>query len=471
MESFQKSVYFLNRFWQKTTHTRKLGYSPEGTVKHTTTKKVNHMSDKSVTVNFPEGNSIELPVVQGSEQEKAIDVSALRGNTGYITLDPGYGNTGSCNSAITFIDGENGILRYRGYRIEDLAEHSTFLETSYLLINGKLPSAEELSSFEAQIKNHTLLHEDVKNFYDGFPRDAHPMAILASVVVSLSSFYQDEVGSPEEVSYLNSIRLMAKLPTIAAWAYKKSVGHPFTYPDNSRSYAENFLYMMFGLPVEHFEVDPLVAEVLDTLLILHADHEQNCSTSTVRIVRSSGVNLFASIASGICALWGWRHGGANQEVIEMLNRIREDGGDVKKYIEMAKDKDSGFRLMGFGHRVYKNYDPRASVIRKKCEQVLTKLNSDDPTLEIARKLEEAALNDDYFKERNLYPNVDFYSGILYKAMNIPVNAFTVMFALGRLPGWIAHAKEYSEDPKNRIGRPRQVYTGETERKYVPISAR
>ncbi|RMG45152.1 MAG: citrate synthase [Candidatus Dadabacteria bacterium] len=417
------------------------------------------------------GKSISLPIVEGSEGEKAIDIARLRSETGYITLDPGFVNTGSCTSEITFIDGEKGILRYRGIPIEQLAEKSSFLEVSYLLINGKLPTASELEEFTEDIRRHTMLHEDVKRFYDGFPRDAHPMAILASVVSSLSAFYQDEVGTPEEVSYLNSIRLLAKLPTIVAWAYKKSVGQPFMYPDNNRDYCENFLYMMFGLPAERYEVDPVYVEVLDKLLILHADHEQNCSTSTVRVVRSSMSNMFACITAGICALWGHRHGGANQRVIEMLEQIRNDGCNVEKYVELAKKKDSGFRLMGFGHRVYKNFDPRARIIKEACDRLLNKLHISDPLLEIAQKLERAALEDDYFKERKLYPNVDFYSGIIYKAMGIPVPAFTVMFALGRLPGWIAQAKEYTEDPKNKISRPRQIYTGPTAVDYTPIEER
>ena len=428
------------------------------------------MTDKA-ELKLPDGRVVELPVVVGTEKEHAIDITKLRAEAGYITIDSGYGNTGSCQSAITFIDGEKGILRYRGIPIEELCEKSNFLETSYLLINGKLPTKSELENFTTEITRHTMLYENVKEFYDGFPRDAHPMAILASVCCSLSSFYQDEEGSPEEVSYLNSIRLMAKLPTIAAWAYKKSIGQPFMYPKNALSYCENYLQMMFGIPAEEYEIDPVLVEALDTLLILHADHEQNCSTSTVRIVRSSLPNMFATIASGICALWGHRHGGANQRVIEMLERINEDGGNVSKYVEMAKDKESGFRLMGFGHRVYKNFDPRARIIKGKCDALLKKMNLSDPLLDIAQQLEEVALNDDYFKEKKLYPNVDFYSGIIYKAMGIPVNAFTVMFALGRLPGWIAHAKEYTEDPKNRIGRPRQVYTGPTETPYTPIDQR
>jgi len=428
------------------------------------------MSEKA-ELKLPDGRVIELPVVEGTEAEKAVDISALRAESGYITLDPGYGNTGSCESAITFIDGEKGILRYRGIPIEQLAERSNFLETSYLLINGTLPTKKELNDFSSKITTHTMLYEDVKSFYDGFPRDAHPMAILASVVCSLSSFYQDEAGNPEDVSHLNTIRLMAKLPTIAAWAYKKSVGQPFMYPDNKRSYCENFLYMMFGLPVEDYEVEPLFVEALDMLLILHADHEQNCSTSTVRMVRSSLANKFAAIASGICALWGERHGGANQHVIEMLEEIHRDGGGVQKYVELAKQKESSFKLMGFGHRVYKNFDPRAKILKNKCDQILSKLKINDPLLDIAKELEEAALRDDYFVERKLYPNVDFYSGIIYKAMGLPVSAFTVMFALGRLPGWIAHAKEYTEEPKNRISRPRQVYTGNTLMDYVPIEQR
>ena len=418
-----------------------------------------------------DGENIELPVIVGSEGEVAIDISKLRAETGCITLDEGFVNTGSCSSDITFINGEKGILRYRGYPIEELAEKSTFLETAYLLINGKLPNQNQLNDFNNEIKQHTMLHEDIKQFYDGFPRDAHPMAILASVVSSLSTFYQGEEGTPEEVSHLNSIRLLAKVPTIAAYAYKKSVGQPFMYPDNNKSYCENFLYMMFGLPAEKYEVDPLFVEVLNLLLILHADHEQNCSTSTVRVVRSSMSNMFACIASGVLALWGPRHGGANQRVIEMLETIRDDGCNVKKYVDLAKDKDSNFRLMGFGHRVYKNFDPRAKIIKTACDKLLQKLQVRDPLLDIAKELEEAALNDSYFVEKKLYPNVDFYSGIIYRAMGIPVPAFTVMFALGRLPGWIAHAKEYTESTGNKISRPRQVYTGETERSFVPINER
>lgn len=414
---------------------------------------------------------ITLPVVEGTEGELAIDIGALRKETGLITLDPGYVNTGSCKSDITFIDGEKGILRYRGIPIEQLAEKSTFLETSYLLWNGKLPNKVELDEFVTEVRLHTMLHEGVKEFYDGFPADAHPMATLASVVCSLSTFYQQEQGTLEEISRRNSIRLLAKLPTIAAFSYKKSIGQPFMYPDNSRDYCENFLAMMFGLPVEEYHPQPELVRALEKLLIIHADHEQNCSTSTVRVVRSSMVNMYACIAPAVCALWGHRHGGANQRVIEMLEVIRNEGGDVKKFVEMAKDKTGNFRLFGFGHRVYKNFDPRALIIKDECRNLLEKLKLDDPLLDIAMELEDAALNDEYFKERNLYPNVDFYSGIIYKAMGIPVNAFPVMFALGRLPGWIAQAKEYTQEPSNRISRPRQVYIGPTKTDYTPMSNR
>jgi citrate synthase len=416
--------------------------------------------------------SIDLPVIVGTENEKAIDVSSLRQKTGYVTLDNGYMNTGACSSAITFIDGEKGILRYRGIPIEVLAEKSTFLETSYLLINGKLPNEQELEGFTTRVRRHTMLHEDIKSFFNGFPRDAHPMAILASVVSSLSTFYQHETSRTEEEQLqLNMVRLLAKLPTIAAYAYKKSIGQPFMYPQNSNNYCENFLHMMFSTPAEHYEVDPVMADTLNLLLILHADHEQNCSTSTVRMVSSSKANIFAAITAGICALWGPRHGGANEEVIEMLEQMRSEGGKVQKYIDMAKDKNAKFKLMGFGHRVYKNFDPRAKIIKAACDRLLTKMKISDPLLDIAKELEEAALKDPYFVERKLYPNVDFYSGIIYKAMQIPTRAFTVMFALGRLPGWIAHAKEYGEEVGNKINRPRQVYTGPLVSPYVPMSER
>lgn len=415
--------------------------------------------------------TIELPIVVGSEGERAIDISALRGQTGYVTLDTGYMNTGACTSDITFIDGEKGILRYRGIPIEQLAEKSSFLETSYLLLEGKLPTRKELDVFTDSVRRHTMLHEDIKRFFDGFPRDAHPMAILASVVSSLSAFYQRDEASAAEVFHLNAIRLLAKLPTIAAYAYKKSVGQPFIYPDNKKSYCENFLYMMFSLPAEQYEIDPDLVDILNLLLILHADHEQNCSTSTVRMVQSSMPNLFACITAGICALWGPRHGGANEEVIQMLEQIHKSGDPVDKYVELAKKKDSNFRLMGFGHRVYKNFDPRAKIIKAACDKLLGKLKTPDPLLEIAKRLEEAALKDPYFVERKLYPNVDFYSGIIYRAMGIPVRAFTVMFALGRLPGWIAHAKEYREDPTNKINRPRQIYSGPEVTDYLAIDKR
>jgi citrate synthase len=425
---------------------------------------------KKAELNYA-GKTIELPVIEGSEKELGVDIGKLRSSTGLITLDPGYVNTGACTSSITFIDGEKGILRYRGIPIEVLAEKSTFLEVAYLLIKGSLPTRQQLDEYTDRVRRHTMLHEDIKRFYDGFRRDAHPMAILASVVCSLSTFYQDQEGSRETISELNAIRLIAKLPTIAAYAYKKSIGEPFIYPDNSKSYCENFLQMMFARPSEAYQVDPDHAKALDLLLILHADHEQNCSTSTVRMVRSSGTNMFACITSGICALWGPRHGGANQKVIEMLEQIHIEGGGVKKYVELAKQKDSSFRLMGFGHRVYKNFDPRATILKAYCDKLLSKMKVADPLLDIAKELEEAALNDSYFVERKLYPNVDFYSGIIYKAMGIPVSSYTGMFALGRLPGWIAHAKEFTRDPENRIGRPRQVYTGPNLSEYIPIEKR
>ena len=410
-------------------------------------------------------NSYELPVVRGTEGDVGIDISKLRAQTGLITLDVGYANTGSCSSGITFLDGEKGVLRYRGYPIEQLAEKASFLEVAYLLIYGELPSAKVFEEFRHNLLRHTLLHEDMRRFYDAFPPDAHPMAIISSVVSGLSTFYQDSHSLTEEEAIdQNCIRLLAKLPTIAAFAFRKSRGLPLMYPDNSLGYSANFLRMMFGYPTEPFEVDPDIARTLDVLFVLHADHEQNCSTSTVRIVGSSLANLFASITAGICALWGPLHGGANQAVLEMLRTIQEEGGDVKKFISQVKDKNSGVRLMGFGHRVYKNYDPRATIIKKHCDRVLAKLGQKDPLLELAEELEAAALEDDYFKERKLYPNVDFYSGIIYKALGFPTNMFTVMFAMGRLPGWIAQWREMREQ-KTRIGRPRQIYTGSTERSH------
>ena len=413
-----------------------------------------------------DGEEMELPVTVGTEGETGIDITQLRAKTGAITLDPGYGNTGACESSITFIDGEKGILRYRGYPIEELAGKARFSEVCYLLIYGKLPDQQELAKFEQRLTYHTLLHEDMKKFYEGFPASAHPMAMLSSMVSSLSAYYPGEADVD-----LNIARLLSKCATIAAFSYKKNVGQPFIYPRNDLSYCANFLYMMHAVPAEPYKFRPVFERALDLLLILHADHEQNCSTSTVRMVGSSQANLFASISAGICALWGPLHGGANQAVIEMLERIRDDKGDYKKYVDMAKDKSSGFRLMGFGHRVYKNFDPRARILKKMADDVLDELGIDDPLMEIAKCLEEIALNDDFFISRKLYPNVDFYSGIIYRAMGIPTNMFTVMFALGRMPGWIAHWREMRNDPSTRINRPRQIYTGETQRPFVPIEQR
>jgi citrate synthase len=418
-----------------------------------------------------DGKTFELPVVQGSEDEKAIDIQNLRTESGYITLDSGYKNTGATTSEITFLDGETGILRYRGYPIEQLAERSTFIEVVYLLIHGELPKKEELERFSTAITRHTLIHEDMKRFYEAYPAKAHPMGVVASITCSLSTFYPEpKSGRSKEDIELTVIRLLAKFSTIAAWAYKNSVGHPVMYPRNSLGYVENFLYMMFAMPTEDYECDPVIVNALDKLLILHADHEQNCSTSTVRMVGSSQANLYASISAGICALWGPLHGGANQAVIEMLEQILKDGGDVKKFIDKAKDKNDPFRLMGFGHRVYKNFDPRSSIIKDACDKMLNKLGESDPMLDIAKQLEEAALNDPYFIERKLYPNVDFYSGIIYRAMGIPTDMFTVMFALGRLPGWIAQWKEMLGN-KEPISRPRQIYTGAVKRNYVNIADR
>jgi citrate synthase len=418
-----------------------------------------------------DGKTYELPVIQGSEEEKAIDIQNLRTESGYITLDSGYKNTGATTSEITFLDGETGILRYRGYPIEQLAERSTFIEVVYLLIHGELPKKEELERFSTAITRHTLIHEDMKRFYEAYPAKAHPMGVVASITCSLSTFYPEpKSGRSKEDIELTVIRLLAKFSTIAAWAYKNSVGHPVMYPRNSLGYVENFLYMMFAMPTEDYECDPVIVNALDKLLILHADHEQNCSTSTVRMVGSSQANLYASISAGICALWGPLHGGANQAVIEMLEQILKDGGDVKKFIDKAKDKNDPFRLMGFGHRVYKNFDPRSSIIKDACDKMLNKLGESDPMLDIAKQLEEAALNDPYFIERKLYPNVDFYSGIIYRAMGIPTDMFTVMFALGRLPGWIAQWKEMLGN-KEPISRPRQIYTGAVKRNYVNIADR
>jgi citrate synthase len=419
-----------------------------------------------------DGKSYKFPVLEGTEKEKAIDISKLRDLTGYITLDTGYKNTGATKSSITFLDGELGILSYRGYPIEQLAEKSSFLEVSYLLIYGELPTKTQLDVFSDRITKHTNLHEDFKKIFDGFPSSAHPMGVLSSLVSSLTAFYPGSIDPKvdnEELD-LTIVRLMAKLPTIAAWSLKNSKGQPLMYPKNNLDYCSNFLYMMFGMPNQEYKVDPVVVEALNVLLILHADHEQNCSTSTVRIVGSAQASLYSSVAAGINALWGPLHGGANQAVIEMLEEIKKDGGDVNKYLNKAKDKNDSFRLMGFGHRVYKNFDPRAKIIKKACDSVLAKLGVKDPILEIAKGLEEAALKDSYFIERKLYPNVDFYSGIIYRALGLRTDLFTVMFALGRLPGWIAQWKEMRE-PGEPIGRPRQVYIGHTKREYVPIGKR
>jgi citrate synthase len=423
------------------------------------------MADAKLTLN---GADYVFPTVVGSEDEVGIDITSLRAKSNAITLDPGFGNTGSCKSAITYIDGEKGILRYRGYPIEQLAENASFSEVSYLLIYGELPNRQQLVEWRRKLTYHSMIHEDMKKFFEGFPPTAHPMAILSAMVASLSTYYgEDPKSEPDQ----NIVRLLAKLKTIAAYAYKKSIGQPMIYPRNELSYVANFLHMLFAVPAEPYSVPKVLEDALNALLILHADHEQNCSTSTVRIVGSSQANLYASISAGICALWGPLHGGANQEVLEMLEKIRDDGGDYKKFVAMAKDKKSTFRLMGFGHRVYKNYDPRAIILRKKCDEVLGLLGVNDPLLEIAKRLEEVALHDEYFIERKLYPNVDFYSGIIYRAMGIPTNMFTVMFALGRLPGWIAHWKEQRDDATSRIYRPRQVYTGPTERRFVPLDKR
>ena len=418
------------------------------------------------------GKTLELDVIEGSEGVKGIDISKLRAQTGYITLDPGYANSGSCQSAITFIDGEKGILRYRGIPIEQLSEHSSFIEVSYLLMNGKLPTQTELNEFEKSIRRHTMLHEDFKQMYSALPKDAHPMAACSTMVGALSTFYPDSLDprDPEQIE-LSTHRLVAKLPTLAAYAYKHSVGQPFLYPLNELDYVGNFLRMMFGNPCEDFEIDPVVRNALDLLFILHADHEQNCSTSTTRLVGSSMVNLFGTISASINALWGPLHGGANQAVIEMLEAIHEEGVTAAEYLERAKSGDESARLMGFGHRVYKNYDPRAKVIKRACDDVLERMGIHSPLLEIAKELEEITLKDDYFVERKLYPNVDFYSGVIYNAIGTPANMFTAMFAIGRLPGWIAQWKELHEDPAFKIGRPRQIYTGPTKTPYTQIGER
>jgi len=417
-------------------------------------------------------NTYDLPVVTGTENEKAVDIAKLRDLTGYITLDTGYKNTGATKSAITFLDGELGILRYRGYSIEQLAEKSSFMEVAFLLIYGELPTEQQLIDFQTEVSHHTLVHEDMKKFFDGFPSHSHPMGQLGSLVCSLSAFYPESLNNnqTEEEINLTIIKMLAKMSTIVSWIYKKSFGHPVIYPQNKYDYVSNFLHMAFGQRTEEVAIDPVLVDVMNKLLILHADHEQNCSTSTVRMVGSSDCNLYASISAGIAALWGPLHGGANQAVIEMLEQIKNDGGDTAKWIAKAKDKNDSFRLMGFGHRVYKNFDPRAKIIKKACDDILQKLGVNDPVLEIAKQLEEVALKDEYFVQRKLYPNVDFYSGIIYRALGFPTDMFTVLFALGRLPGWIAQWKEMKVN-KEPIGRPRQVYVGATEREYLDKQSR
>jgi citrate synthase len=428
-------------------------------------------NDTKPTLTYP-GGEYTMSIARATEGNDGIELGKLLATTGYTTLDPGFVNTASTSSAITYIDGEKGILRYRGYPIEQLAGKSTFIEVSYLLIYGELPTDAQLESFTDRIRRHTLLHEDLKRFFDGFPRNAHPMPVLSSAVNALSAYYQDSLDpeDPEQVE-LSTIRLLAKLPTIAAYAYKKSVGQPFLYPDNSLNLVENFMRMTFGFPAEPYQGDPEVAKALDMLLILHADHEQNCSTSTVRMVGSSDANLFTSVSAGINALWGPLHGGANQAVLEMLDEIKASGSTAAEFVRKVKNKEDGVKLMGFGHRVYRNYDPRAALVRETAHTILAKLGGDDELLNIAMQLEEAALTDDYFIERKLYPNVDFYTGLIYRAMGFPPRMFTVLFAMGRLPGWIAHWREMHEDPATKIGRPRQIYTGYTERDYRDITSR
>ncbi len=428
--------------------------------------------DKSAVLNAPNADPLDLAIHSATEGATGADISKLLAKTGLVTYDPGFANTASCASEITYIDGDAGILRYRGYPIDQLAEHSTFIETSYLLIHGELPTTDELAKFENNIRRHTLLHEDMKRFFDGFPSDAHPMPVLSSAVSALSTFYQGFLDPFDVEDFeLSTYRLMAKLPTIAAYAYKKSVGQPFLYPDNSLGLVENFLRMTFGLPAEPYEIDPAVARALDRLFILHADHEQNCSTSTVRLVGSSQANLFASVSAGINALFGPLHGGANQSVLEMLEQIRKQGGNVAEFVDKVKKKEAGVKLMGFGHRVYKNYDPRAAIVKKSADEVLSAMGKRDDLLDLAMELEARALEDDYFVERKLYPNVDFYTGLIYRAMGFPTKMFTVLFAIGRLPGWIAQWHEMINDPDTRIGRPRQLYTGEPERAYVAVEKR
>ena len=429
------------------------------------------MTEKAKII-LPGGQSFDFPVLTGSEHEKGIDISSLRKQTGYITLDPGFVNTGFCKSSITFLDGEKGVLRYRGYPIEELAEKSSFIEVAYLLINGELPKKDQLENFTNRINLHSMIHEDMRHFFEGFSQNSHPMVILSAMISSLSAYYAEASGKASiENLEINSARLIAKISTIAAFSYKKSVGQPFVYPRDELPYCAKFLNMMFSVPAESYELDPVIEQSLELLLILHADHEQNCSASTVRVVGSSMANVYASVASGILALWGPLHGGANQQVVEMLQQIHEDKAGISKYIEKAKNQDSSFRLMGFGHRVYKSFDPRAKILKVACDKLLNKLGINDPLLEIALELEETALTDDYFIERKLYPTLDFYTGIMYRAIGIPLNMFTVMFALGRVPGWIAQWKEMHEDPKQKIARPRQLFTGNTRRSYTTITER
>jgi citrate synthase len=424
-----------------------------------------------IKLDHPSGQ-LSMPIRASGEGPSGIDVARLLSDTGYVTYDPGFVNTAMCTSEITFIDGEAGILRYRGYPIDQLAEQASFLEVSYLLIYGELPSTSELEAFTEKISLHTLLHEDLKRFFDGFPRDAHPMPVLSSAVNALSTFYQDSLSffDPAQVE-ISTVRLLAKLPTIASYAYKKSIGQPFLYPDNSQGYVENFLRMTFGVPATAYDVDPVAVKALDMLFTLHADHEQNCSTSTVRLVGSAQANMFASVAAGINALSGPLHGGANEAVLQMLERIRAGGGDVQAFVQRVKNREEGVRLMGFGHRVYKHYDPRAAIVKRTVRDVLASMSRPDPLLDLAMQLEEIALSDEFFVERKLYPNVDFYTGLIYKAMGFPTKMFTVLFALGRLPGWIAQWREMMTDPGNKLGRPRQIYSGSGERAFVPRDAR
>jgi citrate synthase len=418
-----------------------------------------------------DGKSFAMPTVVGSEGEVGIDIGTLRNKTGCITLDPGYGNTGSCESAITFIDGEKGILRYRGYDIAELAEKSTFIETAYLLIYGELPTRAEIGSFSDLLTENQMLHEDMRHLFDGFPPTAHPMAILSAMINAASSYHPNIIAKREERFPWHAARLISQVRTIAAYSYRKAHGLPTIYPKTTLKYTANFLHMMFSHPGEDCELKPELVKALDLIFLLHADHEQNCSTSTVRMVASSRANLFASASAGVCALWGPLHGGANQAVLEMLEEIHAEGDDGSKFLNEVKNKTGNRRLMGFGHRVYKNFDPRAVIIKQQCDKVLSQLHKSDPLLDIAKKLEEIALNDDYFISRKLYPNVDFYSGIIMRAIGIPLDMFTVMFAIGRMPGWIANFKEVMEDPESRIARPRQIYTGPTQRAYQPLEAR